>query len=406
MFIEQSVGRRRVVRMLFLVAAAVPCGALVGAAWWRQSAGHVAALEREATAHLGLPVAIDAVAHPRPGVVRLTGVVVGGTPGGEAFAVPEIEIEEAGGEVRLRVPRVECPPGGARLLAELADEWLSRPARFPRAWVVDVTDVTWLLPDGSRMPCVGGWHGECVAAGETRAVRVRREPPHAEEIRVRATAHELAVEGEVVDGLPVAIVAAAVGGAPSWAAAVGPRAIVRGRIDAARSAGGWTGSFAGALERVDLGGAGAIGRQIDGEATVEVSQVRFAANRLTGCTLGLAARDGIVAQTFLDGLVGSLECRPGPAYRALGGDSVRHFDSLGCRLTLDASGLRIRAADDSGGALIRHRGLSLVDAPGAAVPAARLAWLLTPAGRPAVPASPTTAWLISVLPDSEGAAGF
>jgi hypothetical protein len=67
---------------------------------------------------------------------------------------------------------------------------------------------------------------------------------------------------------------------------------------------------------------------------------------------------------------------------------------------IDESGLRIRSAEGSEQALLAVQGLSILDEPMAAVPMTRLAWFFSPDGRPAVPATPASAWLMSVLPDA------
>lgn len=406
MFIEQSVGRRRIVRAAFVLGAVVPCAALAAASWWRHSVEYRAAVAREVAANVGVPVSIGRVSHPRPGVRRLSNVAVGGSPGSAVLVVPEVEVEVAGDEVRLRVPRLECSTESVRLLAGIAHEWLFRPARFSRAWVVDVTEVTWLLADGGRLTGHAGWHVECAAAGESRGVWARREPRSTEEIRVRVEGDSLHVEGQIDASLPVPIVAALLGPSGDWADVLGQRAVVRGRIDAvqkhARS--GWSGFLRGAIERIDLEMLAARGaRGLGGEATIEVDRLRFAGGRLTDCDLVLGARGGTISQELLDGLVGNLGCRPGPAYRAIGGEQVRRFDAIACRLLVEGSDLAIRAVEGDG--LIRTQGLKMLEPPVGSAPLARVAWLLSPGGKPAVPATSASAWLISVLPDSGARTG-
>ncbi|MEI6241172.1 MAG: hypothetical protein WCR51_12345 [Planctomycetia bacterium] len=406
MFIEQSAARRRVVRMLFLLAAVLPCGVLAAAAWWRHSAAHVAGVGQDASAHLGLPVSVGAIVHPRPGVRRLSQVTVGGSARGDALAVPELEVETAAGEVRVRVPRLECSPEAARLLAGIAGEWLSRPARFPAAWVVDVGEVTWLPTSAVHGRAPVGWHLECVAVDDSRAVRCRREPSSVDDVRVRSGPDGLVVEGDVREAIPVAILAAIVPGFSGWADAVGAQAVVRGSIDALSNADGWSGTIAGTIEHAALDGvmAGGGGRA-HGEATITVTTLRFTAGRIVACDMLVSASAGTLPQGLLEGLVGSLGCRPGPAYRSIAGDPVRRFDRLACRIVFGDGVLSIRSAEGRGGSLISAQGLSLIDEPPDGVPATRLAWFLSPGGGPAVPASPASAWLMSVLPESGGESG-
>jgi len=406
MFIEQSVARRRVVRSAFVLGVVLPCALLVAAAWWRHSTGYRVALAAEVGRHLGVPVAIGAVAHPRPGVLRLSGVSVGGPPGGGRLALEELEVEMAGNEVRLRVPRLECSPASARLLAEFADEWLTRPARFPQAWVVDVAEVTWALDDGRRPAGGGGWHAECAAADAARGLWLRREPRSAEEVRVRVEADAVVAEGRIENPVPVPILAALLGNGAAWAGPLGPQALVRGQATASRaaSAAGWSGSLAGVIERVDLAALSAAGpRGLGGEATVEVERLQFERGRLETADVALVARAGTISQELLDGIVANLGCRPGPAYRAIGGETLRRFDEIACRFLVAGPALTIRPAQGDG--LIRAQGLQVLEPPVGPLPVSRVAWLVSPVGNPAVPASAVSAWLISVLPERAARAG-
>lgn len=404
MFIEQSVGRRRVVRLVFVLCGFLPCVLLAVTAWWRHSPGYLAALGRQASIHLGVPVAIGASAHLRPGAMRLRDVVVGGQRGENALVLSEVEVEEVAAEVRLRVPRLECSPAAFRLLAGVAGEWLGRPQRFPQAWVVDVSEVTWILPDGGRITSGAGWHLECAAAGDERGVWARREPASAEEVRVRSERDALVVEGRIEEPLPVQVLAAMLR-SEGLETAFGGQSLARGRINASRTASGWSGSLAGTIERIDLSGVASRGRRgLVGEATIELDQLVIGDSRLSRCDLRLSAGPGVISQDLLEDLVGSLGCRPGSAFRAIGGDQSRRFDELACRVIVDETGLVIRPI--GGDALIRSQGLNVLEPPPGPLAAERLAWLFSPAGRPAVPASSVSAWLISVLPAGGGAGGF
>lgn len=407
MFIEQSSARRNAVRVLFLLAVFTPCATLVAAAWWRHSAGHVATVARAASAYLGLPVSVGAVVHPRPGVLRLTRVVVGDVMAGrghdEALVLPQVEVETAAGEVRVSVPRFECSPSAARMLAGIVSEWLGRPERFPDAWVVDVGEVEWRAGGDGLGSIMAGWHVECVAAAGSRAVRCRREPAGGDEVRVQKTPEGIAVEGALEQAVPLAIVAGFVPGLSRWARVAGDEALVRGRIDASADAAGWSGAVSGAVERaalVSLVAAG--GANVEGEATITATDLRSRAGRIVAGDVVVAASAGTLPQRVLDGLVGSFGCRPGPAYRSIGNAAARRFDRLGCRVQLENGSLRLWAVDGGGGSLVGAEGLSLVDEPAGPVPATRLAWFLSPEGSPAVPATTASAWLMSVLPEPDG----
>ena len=63
-------------------------------------------------------------------------------------------------------------------------------------------------------------------------------------------------------------------------------------------------------------------------------------------------------------------------------------------LRIDSAGIDLRAAPDRTGSLTRIQGLSILDEPLTPAPLDRMAWLLSPPGTVAVPASKTTAWLL------------
>jgi len=93
-----------------------------------------------------------------------------------------------------------------------------------------------------------------------------------------------------------------------------------------------------------------------------------------------------------------LGCRPGPAFRSLAREEVRRFDDLGAMLRIGPGGVDLRATLGWDGSLARIQGLSILDEPPGVVPLDRLAWLLSPPGATAVPASRATAWLLDWFP--------
>jgi hypothetical protein len=401
MFIERSAGRIRLARTVFVLAGLVPCVALVALASWRHSPSHVESLERDGTALLGLPVEIGAVDHPRPGTVRLDKVRLRGPSGDEILAISSLDVEVSAVECRLTADRLTCTPRAAAQLAALAQGWLEQPARFGRDLVVDVREVEWQVADVA----VGrptGLHAECVAAGGSRAVRVRREPAGTDEIRVQSSVSPtpaLDVAGVIEEPLPAAIVAA-LAGLPDIA---GAEALVRGRVDAECSDGRWSGEVAGVLERLDLAACGARAEhRLRGEAAVEISRLKLSGGRIEACDLGLTATQGRVGQDFLDALVRQFGCRPGPAYRSLAGDAMREFDRFSCRVGIDRDGVRVRAFPDTATGILSSHGLVVLDEPAQPVPVERLAWFCSPPGGVAVPASAASAWLISKLPLGSG----
>jgi len=415
MFIERSVAKIRLVRTLFVLLAVLPC--LVLAAWaaYRHSEMHRESLRREAERLLGVRLRIGGVVHVRPGAFRLDEcALVSAT--GATVVLPRLEVERTPDEVRLRVPELRCSPAAAALLAGVGRAWITEPVRFPWSWVVDIGAFSWDVAggaDAAAEPSAGPPRAsplriECVAAGGARAVRVFRpvaEGGLADEVRVIAEQDDAAREGprhelhaRVRDPVPWPVVRALLEPSAIAALPVGMSAHVSGTVEATAHGSAWSGTASGSLDGVDLAAAGAGGgRRLAGDATIAVERLEWAAGRIVRLDAACAAVRGRIAQTLLDALVSTCGCRPGPAYRSLSGEEMRPFDDLSCTVAVDESGVRLRASPSASG-LVRLQGLSLIDEPVMPVPFDRVAWLFAVEGGPAVPASPASAWLMSVFP--------
>ena len=189
MFIEQSAGRIRLARTLFVLAGVLPCALLVGLAGWRHSARHREAVERQCESLLGVPLEIGGVRHLRPGALRLEEIRLLSATGETILALPALDVEESAAELRLATRRLECTPQVVRALVELAGTWLGEPERFSKAWVVDVAELAWPAERGAAAVRPLGIHAEGALADGARAVRVRREPEGRDEIREIGRAH-------------------------------------------------------------------------------------------------------------------------------------------------------------------------------------------------------------------------
>jgi hypothetical protein len=194
--------------------------------------------------------------------------------------------------------------------------------------------------------------------------------------------------------------------------AVGADAVIRGHVDAVLQDGRWSGELDGLMERIDLASCTSRAtHRLTGEATVSVSRFRVEASRLAACDLECSASAGRVGQDFLDAAVRALGCRAGPAFRSLAYDPLRRFDGLGFSLRIDGDGMLLRAPGDrrtaatNAQALMQVQGITMLEEPLGTIPTDRLAWLFSPPGRAAVPASDESAWLISKLPLSGGNQG-
>jgi len=452
MFIEQSAGRVRLARTLFVLAGLLPFAALVAWAVLRHSDWHLQILRREGEQVLGLPLEIGSVEHLTPGAIRLRSCCLRSPSGETLVAIPLVDVELTPTEVRLRLPRFECTPQEARTLAAIARAWLQEPVRFSRAWVIDVDEFSFhsgsplaraqqvRLPSGESLaePRRSGLHIECVAAGETRAVRLRRDQNSTDEVRVISTllpkvsqhyagsedkssenfvlqepvsgsqmeaekdsgSERLEISGAIQEPLPLPILTALMGPAlGNRFASLSPQAEVRGSMEAVFTEGQWHGAASGEVQRIDLAAATLfLPYRVTGQASLAIPCLAWEGSRLKECQLEWVVGSGQMSMSLLDACVVTLGCRAGVAYRSLSQQAMRDFDSMACCVRIDPHGLEVRAAPDRSGSLLKSQGLSLLDEPSRTVATEKVAWIFSAPGTVTVPASEMSAWLISVLP--------
>ena len=416
MFIERSTAKIRGVRTLFVLLGLVPCGAVAAWALVRHAPAHRDAVRRQAEQVLGMPVTIGAIEHLRPGALRLRDCVLAAADGGLLLCVPEVEVETSSDEVRLRLPAVVCKPAAVAAVARVARAWLAEPVRFSKAWVIDVGALTWDLAGSesarhdARSP--GGPQAfpvriECVAIGDSRAVRLHRidREQDGDEVRVIATAggpRRYELRGQVQTPIPWAVLREVV--PPSLGSdLLGPAALVSGVVEASTTGGGWAGVATGLVEGMRLEELATGPRhQLEGSLTIEVERLEWEDDRIVAVAATASAVRGMVAQSLLGGLVTTCGCRPGPAFQSLSGEPLRAFDDLEVQVAIDGRGLRLAAGENRNGSLARRQGLSLIDEPAGLVPLDRLAWLVGPADAPTVPASAASSWLMRMLPPAAG----
>jgi len=407
MFVERSVRRIRFARLAFLLAGLAPCAAVVAWALHLRSDSHREAVRAAWQQAVGVPVAVEAVEHPRPGVVRgldcrLT------APDGGRLLLPAVEVETAPAEVRLRIDRIAGDEPAARLIGGLVAEWLGREARYPRDCVVEIDGCGWAA--GPRGESGGGLRAECVSRGGSRAVRIVRTggtPGPADEFRavrtaaVEATDERLEFDLSCVEPLPVALVAAAIGrGDPG----LGTAACVSGTLHGVRAGMLASGTFTGRITGIDLAACTrGMQARAEGEATVVVRRLAWSRGRIEDAEVECDMGRGRVEQRLLDGLVATVGCRPGPAYRTLTQSPDRRIDAAGCLLRIDARGVEIVSGASLGGPLAVADGLSLVDPPAGVLPPERLAWLLAPVDAVFVPSAGPGAWLLELMPRADQA---
>lgn len=401
MFVAHHSGRTRLARRAFLVLGLLPAALLAGVGAWRHAAPHRRAIERALETALGVGLSAARVVHPRPGVVRLEDVVAR-LGAEEVAALSCVEVETTADEVRLRASGLEATPRAAALAARLARDWLREPHRFRRNVVVE---------------CEGAWReagnaagagprlalrGECVAAGNGRAIRLCSSPDDGDELVVQAfgatDADPARIEIQATLARPVAIgLVAAVLDRPAIAERLGRGSTVAGRWALVLAEGGLRGTLEGTLGDIDLAACTAgLPVAAEGHVRVDVASASLAGGRLVAADGVVVGGAGLVDRAALDVLLGVVGARPGPAWGGVGAARRVPYDSLEARVTLDVAGLRFGGGSPAG--LLSVGGRALLEAPSQPLPVDRLAWALSPGATRAVPATESSAWILSVLP--------
>ena len=418
MFVPSSARRIRLARTTFVLAGLLPAVALAAWAVQRHSAAHRDAIRTTWEQAVGLPITVDSVEHPLPGVVRARGCTLAAADGARVLDVAAVEVETSPTEVRLGIGSLACDPAAAAALAGLATEWLERGARFRRDVVIDVADFAWHVPGAggrAEVQPIGRVRIECVAQGGDRAVRiVRRDADEAaDEVRIvrsagaDATAGDgrIDVEAACAEPVPVAILAAVAARVAGVAPPPGGGALASFRLAAARVGGRWAGTASGSVANVDLAVCtAALPDGANGTMDVIVRSLEWRDGRLAGADVACEAGPGRMDRRLLEALVTTVGCRAGAAFVAAAAEAEPAFDALACGMRIDGRGLDVAGAARLGGAVATAGGRPLLEAPAGIVPAERIAWLLAPAGAVYVPSSGAGAWLMSVLPQAGTAA--
>lgn len=401
MFIERSAGRIRLARTAFLIGGLVPCLLLTGWAVQRRSAAHRDAVRASWQAAIGLPLEVAAIAHPRPGVIAATGVVVRSPAGRTVLELPRVEVESAATEDRLVIDGAHVDAAAAEMLGGLAREWLRGHARHPRNCVIDARDAAC----GAAGPLVDRSERlriECVSHAATRAIRLVRDG--GDDIRIVRVLESATpsgeeryeVEGHLAKPWPAAIVAAVTGLADGLVGQLPTETTIVGDLRATAGEAGWTGSASGTIEGLDLGRCCAAFRgNAAGVATVVVRRLAWRDGRLVDVAAACDCGPGWVDAGFFDRLVIALGCRAGPA--ALPSAQTQPFDRASCTLELDGNRLVVRPSGVADGLAIA-RGETLLQPPAGPIAFERLAWMISPPAASFVPAAGPGAWLMSIVP--------
>ena len=410
MFVARSVARIRRARLLFLAAGLAPSVALVAWAFHLRSETYREQVQSRWQEAVGLPVVVGRIEHPSPGVTRGHDCTLPPAGGRPPIALPLVEIESSADEDRIRVPWLACDAAAASMAFDLAGRWLVDDIRFRRACVVEVGRFSWgdATPRDENQPDAPSesLRVECVMHDGSRAIRIVRRGTTEDEIRIvrhpAASSGAMAtydVDATITAPMPMAILASLAGVHAAGLTAAGPHATVTGSLLASCDDDGWQGEARGTVHGIDLASAAAaVGDRASGTASLEISKLSLARNRVSDALVEVTASAGHVERRLFDRMVLALGARPGAAAARIPPAEPLPFDAAACIIAIGPHGVQIQPTPRLPSGIATTRGEVLLAAPGGPVTADRIAWLLASPGTMFGPTSGPGAWLMSVLP--------
>jgi len=409
--------RRRLALLAFLLLCPLPTVIVLACGVARHLPGHARAEAKRLSTHLGVAVHIDAVRHPRPGVVVYEGLTFSDpetsqtmlrcglleasrpksidgqrrSPSAVKVAVGEAEIEVAQlsrlGRVLRRVlrrgagwPEVDLHVTAGRLALRQKDgrqtaltdvegrvETLSTEARAEIGFRL----ADFEMPEPARL----------------QVVRSRRTEPPATGFALQSGA----------GALPCRVLAMGLPGLET----LGPGSRFCGYLWANQMPDGWEGELAGRFSDVDLARVitDRFGHRLSGTAEVSVQFARFRRGRLQQAAASIAAGPGTIGRSLLDASAEWMGMVP-RAESDVPGDPVP-FDELRMSLVVDSAGLELRGhcSGVHPGVVVAGRdGPLLAEPTSQPRPVAAVLATLVPGAGVHVPATRQTEWLIRRLP--------
>ncbi len=382
------------------------------------------AAQREAhrlAERLGVLVQLDAVRHPRPGVVVYEGLELSDPETGRALLqCRRLELQwrklsTADGQqksvavVIAAEPRVDCR-GIQRLWSIVARALVADPA--VRDADVRISAATARLQFGAESYQLGEVHcgTESTPAVGVAAVSFRlagADGSHPVRMRWLRDRRETAIAEQFeLDTGDAAISCQMLAAVVPGLQALGPHATFRGRFwlrwPAQQSAPeGCRGELAGQLAGVDLGALAAeLGSyKLAGTADVWVQYARIANGRLEEASGVVQGGPGIVSLRLIEAAAERLALTRGTA--DITTTELLRYDQLAFAIHLSDAGMHLQGRctlPERGVVLAVDRRCMLGEPLVQPQPVVRLVQLLAPGAAEQVPATPASAWLVSRLP--------
>lgn len=385
-------------RLGFVLACALPTLFVLGWAVKIRGAGHRRSIEAAISRELGLPVTMAAVAYPRSGVVRCSGVqLLDAESGKPLVAMPRLELVETSSGYSADADRIVASSRIARPLAELLGDRLRNRASPNLRLSLTAADVVWNTglerfeavgfkaefgpsDDGRHAYATFHWRGSSTG-GEKVVLRALRPLSGHAEIEAYLRSGDVRFPLRLLTDTGID------------ASALGPEAALAGSAWSDLRSGAWHTKVKGEIDHVRLDAL--LGpdspHRLTGNARLMIaadSYLGLRGARVEQLYATLATGPGEISQSLLAAASRWLAMPNNVGADALAKANTRYsFAEINCRIALDASGLAIAAVSPDG-VVLRDGDALLLSAPRQKLPVANLIAALSPPSRVNIPATP------------------
>lgn len=419
--------RRQVHLVLFALLCLVPTAGVLGLAVWLRTPWYAAGHAERLGLRLGLQVTLEAIRHPRPGLMVYEGLELREPATRQPIlrcARLEARWQDDLDFTRQRRRFLTLKSSAVEVFAEQRSEWarlldrlLAGRLGWPEACIqLEAAEV--VLAGQSTLPKLTGVKGrfESLARGTWAGLAF---PPDEATERLatvcvsrdrQSPGSSLHVRVETGQGaVPCPLLALGWTELGLW----GPQARFAGTIEVDSTAGRWDGQLTGHFSDVDLD---LLVTQryrwtLSGKAQVFVDQARIRRSRLEKAAgWVVVTQGGVVSRPLLELAAQHLDMALSAQASA---EPIQPFTQLGFWFALEEGTLRIQGRcpldrADGTAVLLGRQGPLLVGATPKALPLAQLARVVAPPGVTEVPLSADTAWLVErvvLLPETPVVAG-
>jgi len=393
-----------ILRSLFLVGCLLPTAATAIWAAGHYLPGRTAAYEHRLTRALGVPVSIEAIGHPRPGVTVLRGLRLVDTREQTILQVSSVEASQRDGQLKLLVARSQLHlPAAERwkqmLLAQLGKP---SPARVrilagevvledERSDLPRLTDVRLSLErskQGGRASIRLGVESSTSEPIILEVVRNAADPPEAYQFELRAEKTPL----------PCHMLRTLTPAAKNFGAGCSFQGVLKGSVSPQQ----WVAELAGALDEVSLAKLTQpfTSLRISGTGRLSIERAVLRDGRLVTASASLTAGPGSLDPHLEAAAIESLGLRTRLGWDQ---DDSTSFERLAVAFGINANGLAIRGIcpDAPPGTLLTTPAgpeLATHEPRHEILPVSAVLRLFSPPAAVAFPSTQETARLAQLLP--------